>query len=268
MLSKKIVSLRKKNNLTQEKLAEKMGVSRQTIYKWETGVVNPTLEYISQLADLFNVSYDFLLNDDVDWLEPVNVAPLAICSKCQKKIYDTSFVNITYKNNHHNEFIPFETLCNDCYEKKKRESEERKMEYSNYKKRFAWSYFLGAIPLIVLSILLIVTNEFNWDKIPGLLIICLPAFTLVGCCFAKNNFVEEVIFFGVGAKTISWPGLIFELDLDGILWFIAVKLIFGLITIIFSIVVSAIVLVFAMICSVFVYPYAVYNVYAHPDKAC
>ena len=36
-LGKKVASLRKKNNLTQESLAEKIGVTRQTISKWETG---------------------------------------------------------------------------------------------------------------------------------------------------------------------------------------------------------------------------------------
>lgn len=37
-LGKKVASLRKKNNLTQESLAEKIGVTRQTISKWELGV--------------------------------------------------------------------------------------------------------------------------------------------------------------------------------------------------------------------------------------
>lgn len=43
-LGKKVVILRKKNNLTQESLAEKIGVTRQTISKWELGV-SPTKGY-------------------------------------------------------------------------------------------------------------------------------------------------------------------------------------------------------------------------------
>lgn len=43
-LGKKVASLRKKNNLTQESLAEKIGVTRQTISKWELGV-SPTKGY-------------------------------------------------------------------------------------------------------------------------------------------------------------------------------------------------------------------------------
>ena len=43
-LGKKVASLRKKNNLTQESLAEKIGVTRQTISKWELGETSPDIK--------------------------------------------------------------------------------------------------------------------------------------------------------------------------------------------------------------------------------
>ena len=49
MLHDKMIYYRKKNMLTQEELAEKLCVSRQTITKWENGVITPSLEYLIDL---------------------------------------------------------------------------------------------------------------------------------------------------------------------------------------------------------------------------
>lgn len=62
-LSEKIISLRTKNNLLQGDLAEKMGVSRQSVSKWETGASIPDLDKIIYLADLFGVTVDELVKD-------------------------------------------------------------------------------------------------------------------------------------------------------------------------------------------------------------
>lgn len=60
---KKMQELRKKNNLSQEDLAEKVGVARQTISKWELGETSPDLKQANILSEIFNVSIDSLLND-------------------------------------------------------------------------------------------------------------------------------------------------------------------------------------------------------------
>lgn len=62
-LSQNILALRKKHGLSQEELAQKMEVSRQTISRWELGTSVPTLENIVQLSKLFQVSTDFLLDN-------------------------------------------------------------------------------------------------------------------------------------------------------------------------------------------------------------
>ncbi|MDD2433678.1 MAG: helix-turn-helix transcriptional regulator [Bacilli bacterium] len=63
-LGEKITKLRKDKNMSQEKLAEKMDVSRQTIYKWECDTVIPEREKLTKLTKLFKVSYDYLLDDE------------------------------------------------------------------------------------------------------------------------------------------------------------------------------------------------------------
>lgn len=64
-IGNKILELRKQNNLSQEQLAEKMGVARQTISKWELGETSPDLEQSRQLSQIFNVSLDDLTNNDI-----------------------------------------------------------------------------------------------------------------------------------------------------------------------------------------------------------
>ena len=62
----KLMKLRKENSLSQEELAEKLGVTRQTISKWELGQTTPDMEKLSQISNVFGVSVDELLNEAGD----------------------------------------------------------------------------------------------------------------------------------------------------------------------------------------------------------
>ncbi len=63
-ISEKILKLRKEKGLSQEALAEKLGVSRQSVSKWETSGVLPDIDNIVAMSELFGVSTDFLLKSD------------------------------------------------------------------------------------------------------------------------------------------------------------------------------------------------------------
>ena len=63
-LGKQISELRKKANLSQEQLAEKVGVSRQTISKWELGETAPDIKQAQILSQIFKVSLDELTGND------------------------------------------------------------------------------------------------------------------------------------------------------------------------------------------------------------
>ena len=63
-LSDKIIILRKQHGMSQEDLAEKLNISRQAISRWENGSATPDASNILQLSKLFNVTTDYLLNDD------------------------------------------------------------------------------------------------------------------------------------------------------------------------------------------------------------
>ena len=65
-LCDKITKLRKMKGLSQEELANELDVSRQSVFKWESGENTPDLEKIKKLAKLFNVTFDELLDDEKD----------------------------------------------------------------------------------------------------------------------------------------------------------------------------------------------------------
>ena len=65
-LAKKMIELRKQNGLSQQDLADRLGVSRQAVSRWETGAVQPLADSVKSLAQVFQVSTDYLLNDDLD----------------------------------------------------------------------------------------------------------------------------------------------------------------------------------------------------------
>lgn len=69
MIGKNLQKLRKQRSLTQEALAEAVGVARQTIAKWETEESAPDLEMSGRLANVLNVSLDDLVNAPEDELD-------------------------------------------------------------------------------------------------------------------------------------------------------------------------------------------------------
>lgn len=66
MIGKKLVSLRKQKGLSQEDVANRLNVSRQTISNWENEQVLPTIDKAKELSKLYNVSIDELLDNEIN----------------------------------------------------------------------------------------------------------------------------------------------------------------------------------------------------------
>lgn len=64
MIADKIKTLRVSNNLTQNDIAKKLGITRSSVNAWEMGISVPSTMYIVELANLFSVSADYLLGLD------------------------------------------------------------------------------------------------------------------------------------------------------------------------------------------------------------
>jgi transcriptional regulator with XRE-family HTH domain len=74
LLNEKISIIRKMNNMTQERFAEKLGVSRQAVSKWENGTAVPDVQMLIRISDFYNLTMDQLIRDDFD-------LPMAKCDE-------------------------------------------------------------------------------------------------------------------------------------------------------------------------------------------
>ena len=92
-MEKKIQKLRKQKGLSQEALAEKVTVTRQTISKWELNQSTPDLDFIAQLSNIFNVSSDYLIKDEL--VEPDELQFKKRTYKLSEKFKNNIFIIIS-----------------------------------------------------------------------------------------------------------------------------------------------------------------------------
>ena len=100
ILADKIINLRKKSGMSQEDLAGKLNVSRQSISKWESAQSIPDLDKIIQLSIIFGVSTDFLLKDEIE-MEDAYVEIDVDQENDNKRVtleMANDFINKRYKN--------------------------------------------------------------------------------------------------------------------------------------------------------------------------
>ena len=62
--NEKLVMLRKQHNLSQEQVAEKLGVARQTISKWELGETTPEMDKLILISEIYNITLDELVKEE------------------------------------------------------------------------------------------------------------------------------------------------------------------------------------------------------------
>ena len=95
-IGERLLKLRKQKGLSQEEIANIIGVSRQTISKWETGESNPDFDKIIPLCDLYNITTDELIRGEIGNKEEI------VEEKDTKVIEDKSEreedLNISYKS--------------------------------------------------------------------------------------------------------------------------------------------------------------------------
>ena len=120
------------------------------------------------------------------------------------------------------------------------------------------SFIWGGITATVFFIIGIISwiSSSNAANFGTFSLLAITGFTLVSCLVLDNNFVGDMI-----AEIFSWgfvrmPGVIFTLDLDGIIWLLTVKLLFWVIGIILAVICGILAIVLGLLISVIVYPFA------------
>ena len=71
-LSEKIISIRKKAGWSQEELAERLGVTRQSVSKWESAQSTPDIDKLVRMSQIFGVTTDYLLKDELEDALPID----------------------------------------------------------------------------------------------------------------------------------------------------------------------------------------------------
>ena len=89
MLQDNLIVLRNMHGMSQEGIAEKIGISRQAYAKWESGATVPDIDKCKRLADFYDVTIDSLLKTETE--DKIGMIPPApkgknICSKCLEAI--------------------------------------------------------------------------------------------------------------------------------------------------------------------------------------
>lgn len=269
----RIATYRKNAGMTQSELGAKLNVTAQAVSKWENGLSEPDLATLQKMSALFNVSVDMLLGSEPPPVQSPTVPPpdaasepeiqpqvaqtkvetkiiIGYCNGCKKPIGQDEKYEVHSAGRGRTETV----LCEDC-EKKYRESvrrEERGKLIGGRGKGFTVGGIIGGIWLLISFISLIVTENYIdlwFPFLSGYVV-----FSFVSQLF-WGEFLQDFILFFV--RALKFPGLIFTLDLHGIIWFICVKLLFAAIGFVFSTIVFLFGLLLAFTIAAFTFPFAV-----------
>ena len=122
---------------------------------------------------------------------------------------------------------------------------------------FIWSGIVGLILLIIGIATSVSSSDYSNLAVWGMLGVL--SFTLISCLILNNNFVGEMILEIFSWGFVKMPGLIFTLDLDGIIWLLTVKLLFWILGLLLAVLCGILAIALGLVVSAFVYPYAIYK---------
>lgn len=116
---------------------------------------------------------------------------------------------------------------------------------------FVWGGIVAAFFFIV--------GLCNTEFLLPCLFLTLSSFTLIGCLILDNNFVGEMIVEVLSWGFVRMPGVIFTLDLDGLIWLLSVKLLFWIIGLLLAVAFGILAIGLGLAISILVYPFALYK---------
>ena len=278
MIGDNIRRLRAEKGMTQKEIADRLFVTAQAVSRWENGEVEPSLNTITELAKIFEVSVDALLgvateSEPAPEAEPepqpeptviiekeyVYKEPpkqvLALCHRCNSPIYDQKEIVR----------VGGDVWCKKCDHGVK--SFQKSQAVKKEERRRVLSFIFGglfAALCIILGVVNTVSGGTATDAVVGI-VLGYAGFALISCWLLCNTFVGEMMGDIYSWAFVDFPGVIFSLDFDGLVFLIGVKILFFVLGILLSLLCGALALVVGAIVSMFVYPYAIVKSYRHPE---
>lgn len=273
MQSQNIKMFRMQKGLTQKELADLLHVTAQAVSRWEKGDVQPSIDTISEMAKIFEVTTDELItgvknNQDIPTQIEENVIieqakpVLALCEKCNKPIFDSDDIVRLNKFGETKGII-----CSECDAVIKQQQCEEITEFSinQRKKSFLWSSLI-AFAVLLCEVLYLITIKVSILDIITAVLIPIMTFCFSSCLILKNNFVGEMFISIASWGFVRFPGLIFSFDLDGFIWLIGMKILFLILGVILGFLATILALIVSLFISIFVYPFALCKNIKYPEE--
>lgn len=278
-----ITQLRKQRNMTQAELGRLLNISAQAVSKWENGLSEPDIETSKKLCEIFEITLDELVGlggnvkndkpesqeseDDAQRFEEkqkqreeraINSVPNGVCNVCGKTIYGK--VYYVCDKNDKSTSVPYCEKCkrkrdtvlniNESKERKKIEQTNAERFQTNIRRGLITGGIFGVIAFIVTLIVSIVSARYAFCALS--IVVGYGILGIVSQCFWDGPVLEVFEFF---LRSFNMPGLIFTLDLDGIIWFITVKLAFMVLSALLSVLLFLIGVLVALVVALFTFPY-------------
>lgn len=280
-LGEKIRFHRTKLKLTQKDLSEKLNITYQGVSRWEQDLVQPSIDSLMRMADIFSVSLDELVGnpnipkplENNPFPQPIiiqqssqpidNRRTIGVCETCNKPILEGDSIHRV----HTRARSPKTILCESCNEERERkiEGDYKRVTKKNRFWAFLWGILAGAFFLYIsIQGLLDGSLEVNAFQV-GLLTSYL-SFSFLFTFTMKNNFIHNFFWDITSFGFVRLPGIIFSFDIDGLLFLITAKVILFFIGIGIALVAGSIALFISLLLSGFVLPFSIYNAFTNPKK--
>ena len=278
MLSQNIKALRMQKGLTQKELADLLHVTSQAVSRWEKGDVEPSIDTISEMANIFEVTTDEIIGGPDKKPKPEVITEvkekvvveqgkpvLTICENCKRPIYESEEI-VTQTRHHGRSPSTTHYICTDCDKKIKEKQKKDAIDYgiSQRKKSFIWSPIV-AIAVLLSGIIYAATQGADGGIIALIIILPILTYTFVSCMFLKNNFIGDTFITIASWGFVKFPGLIFSFSLDGFAWLIGMKILFWILGFVLGLAAVLLALGICMPISVIVYPFALMKSYSNPE---
>ena len=190
---------------------------------------------------------------------------MAVCEECNKPIYKgEDIVRIPHSNARRQ--TTYTVRCKECDRKIKKAAYEQAVAYgiSQRKKSFIWGSVATLIG-VLLTIIAATSTETESGFVAFGIVVSVLFFPFISCLLLQNNFVGEMFESICDWGFVNMPGVIFDLDLDGIIWLITVKLFLWILGILLAIFTFLLGVMVGLVVSVFAYPFAISKSVKHPE---
>ena len=262
----KIAALRKSKGMTQAEIGTELNVTFQAVSKWERGESYPDFDTMSKLAKLFGVPLSYFEDGNDEKNETsatAAVAPdrqvmLGVCKECGKTVFEGE-----------EDTVEPVLVCKKCAERKRQElkcaeeEENRKKQIEEQRRideahkirnrGLIWSGIIIGTILICCMIGLVNNSKYIVYILIGMAVALVFGYPFVAQLFWEGVISDIALF---GGKIVGMPGVIFDLSLDGVMFLIAVKVLFAVIRFLIWLATFIAAASVAMVISPFTFPFA------------